>query len=85
MINPKSISPGQPTWQCRLWCSRLSAERLAEPPGCHHTGGARSHGSGVVRTCTAPSATLSKGLWYSSDAIVIYDIEGGGKGARRGS
>ncbi|MGW1506033.1 hypothetical protein ACWCQW_47560 [Streptomyces mirabilis] len=39
----------------------------------------------VVRTCTAPSATLDKGLCYSSDATVIYDIEGGGKGARRGS
>ncbi|MCX4426062.1 hypothetical protein ACFXMT_25805 [Streptomyces mirabilis] len=39
----------------------------------------------VVRTCTAPSATLDKGLWYSSDATVTYDIEGGGKGARRGS
>ncbi|MGW4981274.1 hypothetical protein [Streptomyces mirabilis] len=43
----------------------------------------------VVRTCTAPSATLDKGLWYSSDATVIYDIKGGSKGgskgARRGS
>ncbi|PBD02304.1 hypothetical protein BX281_10568 [Streptomyces sp. Ag82_O1-15] len=38
-----------------------------------------------MRTCTAPSAKLDKGLWYPSDATVIYDIEGGGKGARRGS
>jgi hypothetical protein len=39
----------------------------------------------VVRTCTAPSATLDKGLWYSTDASVIYDVEGGGKGAGCGS
>ncbi|MFF1745211.1 hypothetical protein [Streptomyces mirabilis] len=39
----------------------------------------------VVRTCTAPSATFGKGLRYSSDATAIYDIEGGGKGAGRGS
>ncbi|WP_202282464.1 hypothetical protein [Streptomyces sp. M2CJ-2] len=34
----------------------------------------------AVRTCTAPSATLNKGLWYSSDATVIYDTEDGGQG-----
>ncbi|MGX1567126.1 hypothetical protein [Streptomyces sp. NPDC055506] len=32
-------------------------------------------------TCVAPSATYDGELWWSSDATVVYDIEGDGKGA----
>ena len=32
-------------------------------------------------TCVAPSTTYDGELWWSSDATVVYDIEGDGKGA----
>ncbi|CAM5409745.1 hypothetical protein [Streptomyces purpurascens] len=34
-----------------------------------------------ANTCVAPSAVYDGGLWWSTDATIVYDIEGDGKGA----
>ena len=34
-----------------------------------------------ANTCTAPSLTYDGDVWWSSDATIVYDIEGDGKGA----
>ncbi|MFI6486988.1 hypothetical protein [Streptomyces sp. NPDC050564] len=36
---------------------------------------------GPASTCTVPSVTYNKDLYWSSDSTVVYDIEGDGKGA----
>lgn len=36
---------------------------------------------GPANRCVAPTATYDKNLWWSSDATLVYDIEGDGKGA----
>jgi hypothetical protein len=34
-----------------------------------------------ANTCVAPSAVYDGELWWSTDATIVYDIEGDGKGA----